>query len=233
MEEMMSFVRDGEKKLPPGFRFQPTDEEIVFQYLARKTFSYPLPVQVIPELINIFSFHPWELPGNSDQDRYFFSNKEANHGNIGNYQTGKVTSSGYWKATGLTKRIICSKNMPIVGIRKPLVFYKRKKSNSRAFRTDWIMHEYCLALSRNSDCNAQQKNNSQGSLIQIGNWSLCHIFLKKRSSITKIDDDNDTNINCGFLSDTYSSSASSSPYSDSSCLTEVSSTSISNDETSN
>ncbi|KAK6153913.1 hypothetical protein DH2020_013552 [Rehmannia glutinosa] len=224
MEEMMSFVRDGEKKLPPGFRFQPTDEEIVFQYLARKTFSYPLPAQVIPELINIFSFHPWELPaGNSDQDRYFFSNKETNHGN-GNYQSGKTTCCGYWKATGLTKRIICSKNMPIVGIRKSLVFYKRKKSNSRAFRTDWIMHEYCLALSRNSACsNVQQKNNSQGSLIQIGNWSLCHIFLKKRSSITKvIDDDNDTN-NCGFLSDTDSSSASSSPYSDSSCLTEVSS----------
>ncbi|KAK4436827.1 NAC domain-containing protein 83 [Sesamum alatum] len=47
--DKFNFVRDGESKLPPGFRFQPTDEEIVFQYLARKTFSYPLPASVIPE----------------------------------------------------------------------------------------------------------------------------------------------------------------------------------------
>ncbi|KAL0355047.1 UNVERIFIED_CONTAM: NAC domain-containing protein 83 [Sesamum radiatum] len=65
--DKFNFVRDGESKLPPGFRFQPTDEEIVFQYLARKTFSYPLPASVIPE-INVFSFHPWELPGNVAQN---------------------------------------------------------------------------------------------------------------------------------------------------------------------
>lgn len=60
--DKLNFVTDGGSKLPPGFRFQPTDEEIVFQYLSRKIFSHPLPAQVIPE-IDIFSFDPWELPG--------------------------------------------------------------------------------------------------------------------------------------------------------------------------
>ncbi|KAI3463589.1 hypothetical protein Pfo_020252 [Paulownia fortunei] len=221
--DKLDFVRDGGSKLPPGFRFQPTDEEIVFQYLARKTFSYPLPALVIPE-INIFSFDPWELPGDSDQDRYFFSNKETNDWN-GN-RTGRATSSGYWKATGSAKRIICSKRMPIVGIRKSLVFYKG--NHPRASRTDWIMHEYCIALSGNTpNCDIQQKKNSQGSLVRIGNWTLCHILMKKRNTIAEVDD-NDNPSNCDFMtaemSDTDSSSASSSsPHPDSSILTEVSS----------
>ncbi|KAL0292459.1 UNVERIFIED_CONTAM: NAC domain-containing protein 83 [Sesamum calycinum] len=116
---------------------------------------------------------------NSDQDKYFFSNKEGNARRNGD-RISRGTCSGHWKATGSTKRIICSKRMPIVGIRKSLVFYKGK--SPRACRTDWIMHEYFIALSGNMDCDMQQKKNSQGSLVRIGNWSLCRVFLKKRSS---------------------------------------------------
>lgn len=57
--------RDGETKLPPGFRFQPTDEEIVFQYLAPKIFSCPLPASVIPEIQDVSDFHLWNLPAGS------------------------------------------------------------------------------------------------------------------------------------------------------------------------
>lgn len=96
--------------------------------------------------------------GDSDQDRYFFSNKESKCGN--GHQTGRATCSGFWKATGSSKRIICSKRMPIVGIRNSLVFYKSDK-HSRAVRTDWIMHEYCIALSGNPACNIQQTKISQ------------------------------------------------------------------------
>jgi hypothetical protein len=48
--------------LPPGFRFQPTEEELVFQYLKRKILSWPLPASVIPE-VNVCKYDPWELPG--------------------------------------------------------------------------------------------------------------------------------------------------------------------------
>ncbi|KAK4410744.1 NAC domain-containing protein 83 [Sesamum angolense] len=180
MENYLNVAGDGGRKLPPGFRFQPTDEEIVFQYLARKTFSHPLPPLLIPE-IDVSTFDPWELPGNFDQDKYFFSNKEGNARRNGD-RISRGTCSGHWKATGSTKRIICSKRMPIVGIRKSLVFYKGK--SPRACRTDWIMHEYFIALSGNMDCDMQQKKNSQGSLVRIGNWSLCRVFLKKSSSST-------------------------------------------------
>ncbi|CAK7327509.1 unnamed protein product [Dovyalis caffra] len=59
--EKFNFVRDGMIRLPPGFRFQPTDEELVFQYLQRKILSSPLPASVIPE-VNVCKYDPWELP---------------------------------------------------------------------------------------------------------------------------------------------------------------------------
>ncbi|KAK6250297.1 hypothetical protein SCA6_004302, partial [Theobroma cacao] len=57
----LNFVREGMTKLPPGFRFQPTDEELVFQYLKCKVFSFPLPASIIPE-INVCKYDPWDLP---------------------------------------------------------------------------------------------------------------------------------------------------------------------------
>ncbi|KAK6117788.1 hypothetical protein DH2020_048475 [Rehmannia glutinosa] len=227
--DKFNFVRDGGSKLPPGFRFQPTDEEIVFQYLAPKIFSSPLPATVIPEINNIFCFDPLELPGNSEQDRYFFSNKESNYRNVN--RSSRATCAGFWKVTGFHKQISCSKRMPIVGMRKTLVFYKGK--NSCATRTDWFMHLYCISLPRNTACNIQQKKHSQGCLVQIGKWDLCHVFLKKRSA--KAEDNgrhwNYDNFMTADESDTDSSCASSSSSdSDSSVVSEVSS-SCANSET--
>ncbi|KAK4351127.1 hypothetical protein RND71_030440 [Anisodus tanguticus] len=177
--DKFNFVKDGAIKLPPGFRFQPTDEEIVFQYLIRKTFSCPLPTSIIPE-INICKHDPWDLLGDIEQDRYFFSNKEAKYRN-GN-RANRATIGGYWKPTGLDKQITCSKRKPILGMKKTLVFYKGKNT-THACRTDWIMHEYRLVLPKNSPSNFHGHINksSQSCLVQVGNWVLCHIFLKKRN----------------------------------------------------
>lgn len=53
----------GEALLPPGFRFHPTDEELVGYYLKRKVEGLEIELQVIP-VINFYKFDPWELPGN-------------------------------------------------------------------------------------------------------------------------------------------------------------------------
>lgn len=52
-----------ELQLPPGFRFHPTDEELVNHYLCRKCASLPLAVPIIRE-IDLYKFDPWQLPGN-------------------------------------------------------------------------------------------------------------------------------------------------------------------------
>ncbi|CAB4310858.1 unnamed protein product [Prunus armeniaca] len=119
--DKFNFVRNGMIRLPPGFRFQPTDEELVFQYLRCKVFSCPLPASIIPE-VNVCMYDPWDLPGDLEQERYFFSNKESKYRN--GSRANRVTSSGYWKATGTDKKIVSSRRNHIVGKKKTLVFYR-------------------------------------------------------------------------------------------------------------
>lgn len=51
----------GKRKTPPGFRFHPTDEELVVYYLKRKVMRKKI-YQVISEL-EIYKFVPQDLPG--------------------------------------------------------------------------------------------------------------------------------------------------------------------------
>ncbi|KAL8226539.1 hypothetical protein R6Q57_016371 [Mikania cordata] len=181
----LNFVRDGAIRLPPGFRFQPTDQEIVFQYLIRKIFSCPLPASIIPEIVDICKFNPWDLPGDSEQPRYFFSKTEAKYGN--GHRSNRASDDGYWKATGLDKQITrcCNNNMNfrkkeiITGMKKTLVFYKGKAMHGESTtRTYWIMHEYRLV---HSPYSPKDSSSDKKSWIQMGNWVLCHVFLNKRS----------------------------------------------------
>ncbi|KAG9139588.1 hypothetical protein Leryth_016361 [Lithospermum erythrorhizon] len=66
--ERLSFVKDGVLRLPPGFRFHPTDEELILDYLRRKVFSFTLPASVIPE-VEVCKSDPWELPGDKEHER--------------------------------------------------------------------------------------------------------------------------------------------------------------------
>jgi len=56
------FVVKGGIKLPIGFRFCPTDQELLLHYLKNKAFAQQLPASVIPET-DIFQTHPCLLPG--------------------------------------------------------------------------------------------------------------------------------------------------------------------------
>lgn len=176
--ENLSFVKNGVLRLPPGFRFHPTDEELVVQYLKCKVLSCPLPASIIPE-VDICKSDPWDLPGDLEQERYFFSTREVKYPN-GN-RSNRATSSGYWKATGLDKQILSSKGQrQLVGMKKTLVFYKGKPPHGA--RTDWIMHEYRLSNAETLPKNSPQEN-----------WVLCRIFLKKRGARNEEDNNNNHN----------------------------------------
>ncbi|CAH2062629.1 unnamed protein product [Thlaspi arvense] len=49
--------------LPPGFRFHPTDEELITEYLHKKISSPMNPILSIMAEIDLYKFDPWELPG--------------------------------------------------------------------------------------------------------------------------------------------------------------------------
>ncbi|CAI9756375.1 unnamed protein product [Fraxinus pennsylvanica] len=172
--EKINFVKNGVIKLPPGFRFHPTDEELVVQYLNRKVLSYPLPASIIPE-VDVCNSDPWDLPGDTDQDRYFFSTREVKHPNGNGNRSKRATVSGYWKATGFDKQIASPRSHQVVGMKRTLVFYRGKPP--RGCRTDWIMHEYRLVNSQITATAAPQAKN-----IAYENWVLCRIFLKRRNN---------------------------------------------------
>lgn len=51
------------KSLPLGFRFHPTDEELVNHYLKRKLNGrIRSEIEVIPE-VDVCKYEPWDLPG--------------------------------------------------------------------------------------------------------------------------------------------------------------------------
>lgn len=55
-------MKNPQTNLPPGFRFHPTDEELILHYLRKRVSSTPLPVSIIAE-VDIYKFDPWDLPG--------------------------------------------------------------------------------------------------------------------------------------------------------------------------
>ena len=49
-------------QLPPGFRFHPTDEELISYYLKRKICGKRIEFDAIGE-IDLYKYDPWDLPG--------------------------------------------------------------------------------------------------------------------------------------------------------------------------
>lgn len=135
----------GSAPLPPGFRFHPTDEELIGYYLKRKIEGLEIELEVIP-VIELYKFDPWELPDKSflpkrDMEWFFFCPRDRKYPN--GSRTNRATKTGYWKATGKDRNIECqSTPFTVKGCRKTLVFYRGRAPLGD--RTEWIMHEYRL-----------------------------------------------------------------------------------------
>ncbi|KAK1571617.1 hypothetical protein Q3G72_020154 [Acer saccharum] len=155
--------------LAPGFRFHPTDEELVRYYLKRKVCNKPLRFDPI-SVIDIYGSEPWDLPDKSrlktrDLEWYFFSMLDKKYGNGGN-RTNRATEKGYWKTTGKDRPI--SHNSRTVGMKKTLVYHLGRAP--RGERSNWVMHEYRLV-----DEELKETGILQDAFV------LCRIFQKSGS----------------------------------------------------
>ncbi|KVI07228.1 NAC domain-containing protein 17-like [Cynara cardunculus var. scolymus] len=144
-----------EKFFPPGFRFHPTDEELILYYLKRKICGRPLKLDIIGE-VDVYKWDPEELPGQSkwntgDRQWFFFSPRDRKYPNGG--RSNRATVRGYWKATGKDRIIKC--NSRSVGIKKTLVYYQGRAASGK--RTDWVMHEYTLDEEELKRCKYAQE----------------------------------------------------------------------------
>ncbi|POO00192.1 NAC domain containing protein [Trema orientale] len=157
-----------ESCVPPGFRFHPTEEELVGYYLKRKINALKIDLDVIVD-VDLYKMEPWDIQarcnlGYDEQNEwYFFSHKDKKYPT--GTRTNRATAAGFWKATGRDKAVL-SKNR-IIGMRKTLVFYKGRAPNGR--KTDWIMHEYRLQT-------------TEHALPQEEGWVVCRAFRKPSPS---------------------------------------------------
>ncbi|KAK4722321.1 hypothetical protein R3W88_012554 [Solanum pinnatisectum] len=127
---------------PPGFRFHPTDEELVLYYLKRKICRRRILLDAIAET-DVYKWEPEDLPDLSklktgDRQWFFFSPRDRKYPN--GARSNRASKHGYWKATGKDRIITC--NSRAVGVKKTLVFYKGRAPVGE--RTDWVMHEYTM-----------------------------------------------------------------------------------------
>ncbi|CAI9117734.1 OLC1v1019198C1 [Oldenlandia corymbosa var. corymbosa] len=151
--------------LAPGFRFHPTDEELVRYYLRRKICGKPFRFQAVTE-IDVYKSEPWELGRFSsvksrDLEYFFFSALDKK------YESGsrlnRTTGNGYWKTTG-KDRLVRHKDQTI-GLKKTLVFHGGRAPCGK--RTNWVMHEYRLV-----DEELKRAGVAQDAFV------LCRIFHK-------------------------------------------------------
>ncbi|XVE96379.1 hypothetical protein REPUB_Repub02eG0216300 [Reevesia pubescens] len=163
--------------MPPGFRFYPTEEELVSFYLhnkleGKKEDLNNLMNRVIP-VVDIYDFNPWDLPQFSvylchkDPEQWFFfiprQESEARGG-----RPRRLTTSGYWKATGSPGYVYSCNSRPI-GVKRTMVFYNGRAPTGK--KTEWKMNEY-----KAIEGEASSANSALPTIRQ--EFSLCRVYKK-------------------------------------------------------
>ncbi|XP_008237527.1 PREDICTED: NAC domain-containing protein 82-like [Prunus mume] len=156
----------GKSSLAPGFRFKPTDVELVQYYLKRRLLGKRLGFKVIAE-VDIYKYDPWDLPDKScwdcgDLKWYFFCPREKKYRSGNRVQ--RATEGGYWKTTGKDRSVLYSG--AIVGWIKTLIFHTGRAPSGD--RTNWVMHEYRLEDQGLADRG-----------VPLDSYVLCMIFQKE------------------------------------------------------
>ncbi|CAI9786204.1 unnamed protein product [Fraxinus pennsylvanica] len=133
---------DKNVNLPPGFRFYPTDEELVVHFLHRKAALLPCHPDVIPDL-DLYPYDPWDLEGKAMKEGnkwYFYSRRTQN----------RITGSGYWQAIGIDEPIYSSSSNQ-KEYRISDSSSTSRSSRRRNSRTDYSKWVVCRVYERDGD----------------------------------------------------------------------------------
>ncbi|KAH7528154.1 transcription factor JUNGBRUNNEN 1 [Ziziphus jujuba] len=164
----------------PGFRFHPTDDELVGFYLRRKVEKKPISIELI-KAIDIYKYEPWDLPkattNSGDKEWYFFCKRGRKYKN--SIRPNRVTGSGFWKATGIDKPVHSQggEGYRCIGLKKTLVYYRG--SAGKGTKTDWMMHEFRLPTGLDANTNRPNAKTADPQEAEI--WTLCRIFKRNMS----------------------------------------------------
>lgn len=132
---------------PPGYRFYPTEEELICFYLRNKLDGRRVDdiERVIP-VVDVYSVDPLQLSeiherlcggGGEGEPWFYFSERQEREARGG--RPSRTTPSGYWKAAG-TPGVVYGADRRAIGMRKTMVFYRGRAPSGT--KTKWKMNEY-------------------------------------------------------------------------------------------
>ncbi|CAH2057574.1 unnamed protein product [Thlaspi arvense] len=128
----------------PGFRFYPTEEELISFYLHNKLHGNRQDLDSVIPVLCIYEFNPSDLPQlagercRNDPEQWFFFIPRLERELMGRRPT-RLTPAGYWKAAG-SRRYVYSLDNRAIGIKRDMVFYLGRFPTGR--KTEWKMNEY-------------------------------------------------------------------------------------------
>jgi hypothetical protein len=139
--------------MPVGFRFQPTDEELVGFYLLNKVRGEDMGWDGIREIDIYGEKAPWEFCGGQEKLYIFTRLKRLSKNRVARTAGG----CGVWHENSSDE--VCDAQGDVIGFRKLFCFkVKKQKSN-------WLMHEFSLV----------------GEGERTTDWVLCTIQKKESS----------------------------------------------------
>ncbi|CAI9103972.1 OLC1v1002571C2 [Oldenlandia corymbosa var. corymbosa] len=138
-------------KLPPGFRFYPTDEELIVHFLQRKAALLPCHPDVIPDL-DLYPYDPWDLDGKAmvEGNKWYFYSRRT--------QT-RITGNGFWMPLGGDECIYSSSSGQKVGSKRCYVFYVGEPPEGA--KTNWFLQEYRLPDSGTSAGSSSSRSSKK------------------------------------------------------------------------
>ncbi|PAN27427.1 hypothetical protein PAHAL_5G080200 [Panicum hallii] len=133
--------------LPPGYRFYPTEEELICFYLRNKLDSLRDDIERVIPVVDVYSVDPGQLPGihemlcggaGEGEPWFYFCPRQERETRGG--RPSRTTPSGYWKAAGTPGVVYSSADRRAIGVKKTMVFYRGRAPSGA--KTNWKMNEY-------------------------------------------------------------------------------------------
>nr|XP_023925232.1 NAC domain-containing protein 2-like [Quercus suber] len=132
-----------------GYRFDPTDEELVTNYLRKKNMGKPIPLNPVKDCDLYGKKEPWEIwdmfsAGDTVVKQLYFFTKLKTYDNGTRFD--RRVGSGSWSKDKLCKS-------PLKGIEKSRFRYENNDNSSSKQNGNWILYEYKDMNPPNQDSN--------------------------------------------------------------------------------
>ncbi|XP_073117311.1 uncharacterized protein [Elaeis guineensis] len=162
-----------------GWRFQPSDVELLDSFLRKKILGQPLSYHMILEA-DVYGDDPKNLTArysmaNRDGEWYFFTSTVRKHpGASDSSRASRRAGAGRWKATQRIKTVLDSDHN-VLGSKQCFCYMESCPSGGET-KTIWLMEEFSIPhLRRKAGASAISGSN------KLDEWVICKIYLTPKA----------------------------------------------------